>query len=151
MSGKTNWKVIKVPEELHKKLLALARKKKKAIHMIIMEAIAFHREQEKFPSVKEDLPMTDKISWYIFKLSSSVGAFKEHPSLQNYALLERTCAQIQYRLGVDTSLILRYAKYLLSHNDPDIRIELNMATKFVIVEILNKHLIIPSKKTSEKK
>jgi len=135
------WTTVKVPTELREFIRRLALKENKVEWQVIMNALSFYYMQKQKPRVKEDGSLIDKISWYITKIGTSVGSFKENPSEENLEKLKRTAQQIQERLGVDTSLLVRVAESYMRYHDEDSRMELNAALKMLILDIIYKKLV----------
>ena len=87
MGSKVKWTTIKVPKEIRDKIREISESEGRAYWRVLTEAISFYVTQKKKPRVKEDLPALDKCSWYIAKVSMSVGALKENPNESNFCLL----------------------------------------------------------------
>ena len=136
MSKKIKWSTIKVPKEFLEKLREVSENEGRAYWRVLTEALSFYVTQKKKPKKKTELPILDKCSWYIAKVSMSVGALKENPTEKNLNYLRRTLEQIEERLGIDTSLLWKiandYAKEQSTHN----KMELNMTLKMLIVDII---------------
>jgi len=135
------WTTIKVPVELREKVKDLAKKEGKVAWQIIQDSIAFYYAQKQKPKVKEDASLIDKISWYIAKISMSVGEFKASPTPENLERLRKSADQIQERLGVDTSLLIRNAEAYMRDPDTDNRMELNASLKMLILDIIMNKLV----------
>ena len=131
---KISWKLIKVPKELHSLIFTLARRQKTSAWRVIQKALAYYttilRSQH-----RAALPL-EKVSWYTFKISSSVGEFKARPTEKNLQFLEKTCRQIQERLGIDTSRVLFCAQQYYKAQTSKNRMALNDATKIVVSQII---------------
>jgi len=138
---KIKWTTIKMPVELRDKINELAEKMEKPAWKIVMNAISFFDEQLRNPRLKERLPVVDKISWYIVKISMSVAEFKVNPTDENFARLIRTAEQIKERLGIDTDLLLRAAEAYKKEPNTDNRMELNAALKMLVFEMIMEKLI----------
>jgi len=134
------WSTVKVPGELRAKIRALAEDEGKAEWRIILDALSFYEAQKRRPRLKEELPVWEKVSWYVVKLAMSVGELKAKPTPENLELLRRTCLQIEERLGVNTGLLVRTAEAYLKDPSVDNRMELNASVKMVVFEIIYTHL-----------
>jgi len=134
--SKKRWTTISVPTELREMIKNLALRENKSEWQIVMDSVSFYYAQKQKPRIKEEASILDKVSWYITKLATSVGALKENPSEQNLERLKKTAEQVQERLGVDTSLLVRVAEAYMRYRDEDSRMELNAALKMVILEII---------------
>jgi len=133
---KRRWTTVRIPTELRDYIRNLAMRENKTEWQIIMDSVSFYYAQKQKPRVKEEASILDKVSWYITKLATSVGAFKENPSEDNLLRLRKTAEQVKERLGVDTSLLVRVAEAYMNYRDEDSRMELNAALKMVILEII---------------
>ena len=141
----TSWKLIKVPEHLHSKLFKIAKEKDKAMWEIIEKALEVYEIYERKDKPKKEIPVIDRISWYVIKLAMSVGAFKENPTIENYQQLEKTARQVKERLGIETGEIIEIAKrYFDEGDETEIKIELNMALKFVVMHMIDKYFFSES-------
>jgi len=154
--GATIW----VPIEFKEKVKALAQKQGKAEWKVLLDAIALYEASLRKPRVKEELPIVDKVLWYIEKLCMSVGEFKANPSEENLQRTLRTVSQVKERLGIDTSLLERalidYSRMVKGSNksreeEAEARMEVNMALKSVLIEITYKWILkeeLPSQSVS---
>jgi hypothetical protein len=145
---------IYVPVELKRKIKELSERTGKAQWRILLDAIALYESTLRKPKMKEELPVVDKVVWYMQKLSMSVGALKENPSEANLEKTMKTIQQVKERLGVDTSLLERavvdYVKLISNRpGDPiekhrledEAKTEINMALKSVLLEIVYKWIL----------
>jgi hypothetical protein len=71
---------IYAPVELKEKIKYLSEKTGKPQWKILLEALALYETSLRKPKAKEELPVIDKVIWYIEKLCMSIGALKENPS-----------------------------------------------------------------------
>jgi len=131
------WSTIKVPVGLRDAINRIVEKEGKPAWRIVQDAIAFYYAQKQKPRIKEDASLIDKISWYIAKVAMSVGKFKASPTQENFERLRKTAQQIQERLGVDTSLLIRNAEaYMRDPEDIDNKTELDASLKMLILDII---------------
>jgi hypothetical protein len=150
IQGTTLW----LPKELKDRIKMLSQRYGKAQWKILLDALSLYETQLRKPKTKEDLPMVDKILWYIEKLSMSVGAFKENPSEGNLRRLMNTIGQVRDRLKVDTRLLEKAVtdySVAVTYNFKDASekhtavdesiMELNMALKSVLIEMVYKHIL----------
>jgi hypothetical protein len=144
--GATIW----VPLEFKQRVRQLAQKQGKAEWRVLLDALSLYETSLRRPKVKEELPVVDKVLWYIEKLCMSVGEFKASPTEENLQKTMRTVSQVRERLGVDTSLLERaltdYARMLKGNKgegeeEAEARMEVNMALKSVLVEITYKWIL----------
>jgi hypothetical protein len=148
--GKGKGATIWVPMEFKNRVKALAEKQGKAEWKILLDALSLYETSLRRPKVKEELPVVDKVLWYIEKLCMSVGEFKASPTEENLQKTMRTISQVRERLGVDTSLLERalsdYIRMVKGSNrsrgeEVEARVEVNMALKSVLVEITYKWIL----------
>ena len=153
--GGPRWRTVRVPAELDEKLKALSERTKWAKWKVILEAIAMYESFLRKPRAKGELPVVDKIVWYVEKLCMSVGALKERPVEENLRKTTKTVAQIRERLKVDTSLLEKaVVDYYDAANSPlekgpderhavldEATVELNMALKSVLLEIAYNYIL----------
>jgi hypothetical protein len=145
---------IYVPQEFKSKVKELSERSGKPQWKVLLEAITLYEATLRRPKMKEELPIVDKVVWYIQKLSMSIGALKENPSEENLARTLNTIRQVKERLLVDTGLLERavvdYVKLVSSApQDPvekhrvldEARMEINMALKSVLLEIVYKWVL----------
>jgi len=100
------WKHIKVPASFKEKLKQMSEREKRAIWQIIYDAFTYYEAQKRRPRIKEDLPILDKVSWYIAKTSMAVCWYLATLSDTNYELTVKTITETGARLGVDTRELL---------------------------------------------
>jgi hypothetical protein len=155
--GATIW----VPGEFKERVKHLAQKQGKAEWKVLLDALAFYETSLRKPRVKEELPVVDKIIWYIQKLSMSIGELKVNPTDENLQKTLKTVQQVRERLGVDTSLLERaltdYVRLLKGNkkereDEVEARMEVNMALKSVLIEIVFKWILkeeLPSQSGSQ--
>jgi len=140
VKGRREWTTIRVPRELKDRIDFLRRKLGKVTWEVILDSITLYESFIKRPSVRQTLPTIDKVSWYITKLATSFGAFKEVPNEENYQYVVKRVEEIKSRLGVDADLLLRVCEYYKSIKDEDlrrkVRVDLNTAFKQTVKDII---------------
>jgi hypothetical protein len=145
---------IYVPQEFKQKIKELSERTGKAQWRILLDALALYESTLRKPRTKEELPVVDKVVWYMQKLSMSIGALKENPSEENLARTLNTIRQVKERLLVDTGLLERavvdYVKLVsTAPQDPierhrledEAKMEVNMALKSTLLEIVYKWVL----------
>ena len=145
---------IYVPVEFKQKIKELSERTGKAQWRLLLDALTLYESTLRKPRVKEELPVVDKVVWYMQKLAMSIGALKENPSGENLNKTMKTIQQIKERLQVDTGLLERavidYVRLAGSApQDPVSRhrfldeatMEVNMALKSVLLEIVYTHIL----------
>jgi hypothetical protein len=155
--GATIW----VPGEFKERVRLLAQKQGKAEWKVLLDALALYETSLRKPKAKEELPVVDKVVWYVQKLSMSIGEFKANPIEENLQKTLKTVGQVRERLGVDTSLLERaltdYARLLKGNrgerdDEVEARMEINMALKSVLIEIVFRWILkeeLPSQSASQ--
>jgi hypothetical protein len=144
--GTTIW----APYEFKSRIVFLSKRYNKPQWKILMEALALYETQIRKAKTKESLPVVDKVIWYIQKLCMSIGSLKALPSQENAERTKVTINQIKERLQVDTGILERAVNDFVSitklnnkeHEKIDeATMELNMALKSVLIEIVYKHIL----------
>ena len=146
---------IYAPYELKEKLKRLSEKTGRPQWKILLEALELYETSLRKPRAKEELPIVDKVVWYIEKLAMSIGALKENPSNENHQKTLKTIQQIRERLKIDTAILERaVADFIKTVNTKasngaekhimldEAVIELNMALKSVLIEIVYTYILL---------
>jgi len=154
---------ISLSREIYEKLDSLSKRTRKSKQNIILEALSLYETQIRRPRIKEDFPITDKIIWYMMKLSMSIGALKENPTETNLNKTMKTISQIRDRLKVNTSVLEKavqdfYISIKTLPDDPSLRhdvidevtMEINMALKSVLIEIFFNYIYKEAPESEEK-
>jgi len=154
---------ISLSREIYEKLDSLSKRTRKSKQNIILEALSLYETQIRRPRIKEDFPITDKIIWYMMKLSMSIGALKENPTETNLNKTMKTISQIRDRLKVNTSVLEKavqdfYISIKTLPDDPSLRhdvidevtMEINMALKSVLIEIFFNYIYKEAPEETEK-
>jgi hypothetical protein len=159
--GKGKGGTIWVPTEFKERVKAHAQKQGKAEWKVLLDALALYETSLRKPKAKEELPVVDKVVWYVQKLAMSIGELKASPTEENLMKTLKTVSQVKERLGVDTSLLERavndYYKLLRGNkrereDEVEARMEVNMALKSVLIEIVFKWILkeeLPSQSGSQ--
>ena len=125
---------IRIPISLKNELQEKAKQKNVAMWQIILEAITTHRNVKAGKMQRSEL---DKISWYIYKVSSSFGELRANPNVENRTATLETLRQLHDRLGIEVSdaeIIVK--QYDGSHNKKK---SLNDVGKLIVMRILEKY------------
>jgi len=134
------WTTIKVPIQVKERIDYLRSKTGKVTWEVILESISFYEEFIRRPRVRTSTTNLDKLAWYITKLATSFGAFKENPSKENFEYLVKRVEELKKRFGIEAEILLRMSEYYMRTKDEDlkkkIRIDLNTAFKQVIKELI---------------
>jgi len=135
--GRTPTKTIRIPIDFWIELKYRAERQKTAMWRILWQAY-MHYRQAYLSHFKLNTSALSRISWYVFKLGSSVGALKENPTKENLELLKRTLDQLEKRLGVNVVTVRERAEAYVKRPDRKNKVALNDATKSLIAEIIVK-------------
>jgi len=134
------WSTIRVPKEVKQRIDYIREKTGKVTWEVINDAVSFYEVIIKNPKRKQEMSNIEKVAWYITKMATAFGAFKENPTEENYQYIIKRVEEIKQRFGVDASIIARIADYYRSIKDEEvrkkIRIDMNMAFKQVIKDII---------------
>jgi len=152
--GRGSQTTVWVPKELKERIKSLADKYGKPQWKILLDALSLYETSIRKARTKEELPVVDKVVWYIEKLSMSVGALKENPSETNLQKTLKTLKQVKERLDVDIRLLERAVNDYVSLTKKlssnaveqhelldEATMELNMALKSVLIEIVYKYIL----------
>lgn len=128
------WKRVKVPAELHRMLVEEARREKIAVWKVIQRGVTLWRTstRQAFKPVSD----VSRCSWYVYKLSASVGELRGKPNAENLNALIATCMEVAKRLKVDTSLLVMAAEQYVKRPSKKERMVLNDAAKDVVAQIM---------------
>jgi hypothetical protein len=150
VKGTTIW----VPREFKTRVIELSKRYKKPQWKLLLEALSLYEAQLRKPKVKEDLPIVDKVVWYMQKLGMSIGILKANPTDENMQKTLNTITQVRDRLGIDTGVLERAVNDYVTINKKTFKngsvkhdqideatMELNMALKSVLMEIMYKHIL----------
>jgi hypothetical protein len=125
---------IRIPISLKNELQEKAKQKNVAMWQIILESITILKQTKAGMVKRSEL---DKISWYIYKVSSSFGELKANPNAENKTATLETLRQLRDRLGIEVSdaeIIVK--QYDGSHSKKKI---LNDTGKLIVMRILEKY------------
>ncbi len=148
--GTTIW----VPVEFKNRVRSLSERYRKSQWRILLDALSLYEAQLRKPVVKAELSSVDKVIWYIEKLCMSIGVLKENPSENNVYKTLKTISQVRERLEVNTDILERaindYVRLVHKKSEDAIEkhasideatMELNMALKSVLMDIMYKHIL----------
>jgi len=151
---KSKGTTIYVPYELKERIDSLAKRYNKDRWKIVLEALSLYETSIRRARVKEELPVVDKVIWYIEKLAMSIGILKAVPTKENLQRTMKTIQQVRERLEVNTTILEKAVEDYVNAmsvqiDDPSRRhdvideatIELNMSLKSVLIEIIYKWVL----------
>lgn len=143
------FKTLSIPQDLHERITEISKKLKVSKWRVIEQAISLLYTYIKKPYKKAEIPILDKVSWYIAKVGMSVGALKENPTKENYEKTKTTLNQVFERLLVDTETIERAVDNFIKTKNTEAKMEVNMALKMLILDIIYKHIYKEKQKEEE--
>jgi predicted transcriptional regulator len=145
---------IYVPYELKERIDSLAKRYNKDRWKIVLEALSLYETSIRRARTKEELPIVDKVIWYVEKLAMSIGILKASPTKENLMKTMKTIAQVKERLQVNTTILEKavedYVNAMSVQIDDlarrhdvidEVTIELNMALKSVLIEIVYRWIL----------
>jgi len=127
--------IVRLPRPLWGAIKSVATKEKVPMWKIILKAWSYYIKQYREHHVHARTTL-EKAAWYCFKVSASVGQFKENPSKENYEMLKKTAEQLKKRLNIDIDLLLGAAGNYYMHHSGTNKMALNDATKIVVLSII---------------
>jgi len=152
--GRGRWKRVTIPVELYEKIRERAEYRGVALWKVLLDAYTFYESITKRAGGLQELPSVDKAVWYMEKVAMSVGALKASPTEENLKKTLKTLTQIRDRLGVNVEVLERavndyYSTVVKLPENPverheavdEVTLELNMALKSVLFEILYRLVI----------
>lgn len=101
----TKFSNVKVPEELKERIKSIATAEGRAMWQVILDGISFYESQRRRSRLKEELPLHEKVSWYIAKLSMAVCHYLATGKDENFYETLATIDEVGKRLKVDVSLL----------------------------------------------
>jgi hypothetical protein len=102
----SKWNNVKVPDYLLEKIDSISRREKRARWQVLYDSLSYYEAQKKKPAIKNELPMLEKVSWYIAKLSQAVTWYITNPDEEHYQFTIKTISEIGTRLNVDVNELL---------------------------------------------
>jgi len=143
-TSRSRWTMIRVPEEVRDLVKDIADKDGRAQWKVVLEAVSLYDSFRRRPKTKSKLPLIEKTAWYITKLATSFGAFKENPNEPNFKYLKERVEELRDRLSVDADILLKMAEYYMATNDQSLRtkikIDMNTAFKQVVKDLITTQL-----------
>ncbi|PMP89124.1 MAG: hypothetical protein C0173_06075 [Desulfurella sp.] len=134
------YRSIKIREDIYNLIKDYKQKHKVPISTAVAHAVSFLQQAERKPKVKENLPLADKVSWYITKTVMSAGAFKENPNEQNFNYLMQNLSDMKKRLGAEISFAQEAAQKMMAKKKEnwtvEEKIEYNTAVKSLVLQLL---------------
>jgi hypothetical protein len=95
------WKTLKLPSFLYESIQSISERENRAMWEVIADAFSYYEAQKRQPKLKMELPILEKLSWYIAKITYGVSFFLAKPTDVNYTITIATLDETEKRLGVD--------------------------------------------------
>ncbi len=138
---KYKYKQIHIDEATYNRIKEIAKKTKSKNTTVIRQSIDIYYNMVVKPIRKSSIPDINKVAWYIFKLSQSVGELKVECSEENYNYLIKNLEDFEKRLGIDTryfaDVVDKFYKNECKKNSSTY-IEINDNAKLIITSLLEK-------------
>jgi hypothetical protein len=109
-SEEEKWKTVKLPSFLHESIQSMSERENRAMWEVIADAFSYYEAQKRQPKLKMELPVLEKLSWYIAKITYGVSFFLAKPTDVNYTITMTTLEETEKRLEVD----LKELKYAIA-------------------------------------
>ncbi len=122
-----------MPENVYREIARVAKSQGTAMWKVIVEMISTYRAVRR---ERGKTPVSDKVAWYITKLSMSAGEFRGNPNDRNRKYFMRTIEQIESRLKVNLSELKSVVRSY--KGDSASRKALNDTVKLAIMKIMEK-------------
>jgi len=142
------WKTIKIPSFLYSSIREMSYRENRAVWEVISDAFSYYSAQKRKPKLKMELPLLEKLSWYIAKISFGVSFCIAKPSDVNYKITLATIEETEQRLGVDLKELREAIIFykILKRRSPSKRIAMIKVLKVAISRMIEKTL---SKETNQ--
>ncbi|RLE83627.1 MAG: hypothetical protein DRJ67_11890 [Thermoprotei archaeon] len=127
------WRRINLPENVYREIARVARSRGIAMWKVVVEMVSVYRAARRQPGKR---PVSDKVAWYITKLTMSAGEFRGNPNDRNRKYFMRTIEQIESRLEVDLSELKSVVRSY--DGSKQARKTLNDVVKLAIMKIIEK-------------
>jgi len=128
---------IRVPCELRDTIKDTAKRMHFSMWELVYQSVSYYRSAY-LSHFEKDSTEIGKISWYIYKISASIGEFRGNPSKDNGELLQKTAEQLAERLGIDINMLKTAAIKYFQNPSQENRILLNDAGKDIVAQLLTK-------------
>lgn len=139
---------IRVPVEFRNLVKTLAEKRGVPQWKILHESVVHYRIAF-LSHFTMNTKKLNKASWYAYKLSASVGAFRSSPTPENKELLMKTIEQLEQRLGVNGEMLKRAIEDYYKVQSKKYKIALNDAAKELVAQVIVKILGVDEKEEKE--
>jgi len=140
--AKQKWTTLHVPVETLDTLKRIKARSKedKANWKIITEALSYYSSVISSPRKLMSVDNSDKVAWYIMKVTMTFGKFLDNPTEENFNLLNQRLDEIKQRLNANVETVKKLSEqYMRTKNEEEkmkTRVTLNQAVKMLIKEMI---------------
>ncbi|RSN72703.1 hypothetical protein [Candidatus Methanodesulfokora washburnensis] len=138
------WTTIRVPAEVRDAIKFTAKRMHFPMWQIVYQAVSYYRTAY-LSHFEKNATDIGKVAWYIYKISASIGSFREKPTKENGELLQKTAMQLAERMDINIDLLKTAAVKYYHQQTEENRILLNDAGKDIVAQLLAKLDIIEKK------
>jgi hypothetical protein len=124
---------MRIPRGLKEEIKREAEKRNATMWQVLVESLSAYREVRRGRVQRNDI---DRISWYVFKLSASIGELRASPTQENKQKTLETLSEIGERLGVSVEELELAVKAYDGSREK--RRVLNDTAKLLVTRILEK-------------
>jgi len=133
VEGKTKTTHMRIPRSLKDEIKAEAERRGISMWQVLVESLSTYRQMRSGRIQRNDM---DKIAWYVFKLSASIGELRASPGPETRTATLVTLQQIKDRLGVTVDELEIVVKDYDGSKEK--RKVLNDTAKLIVMRILEK-------------
>ncbi|RLE88781.1 MAG: hypothetical protein DRJ67_01055 [Thermoprotei archaeon] len=131
---KIRWKWVRIPEEVWRSIRDQARRENIAIWKVLQRAWSYWVSASRSHHI--DVANIDKLAWYVYKVSASVGEFRARPTEENLKWIENNAKILKDRYGIEADKLVLAARQYMKRPTKKSRMVLNDAAKEVIIQII---------------
>jgi len=136
---KYKYKELHTDENTYKKIKELAMLTKSHMTTVVRQSVDIYYNMVKRPKEKSNMPDVNKIAWYIFKFSQSVGQLKAECTEENFNHLMKNLEDLKKRFGLDvdyfSGIMKKFYEFGCNKNAPTY-VDINDNAKLIITTLL---------------
>ena len=138
---KYRYKELHTDENTYKKIRELAMLTKSHMTTVIRQSVDIYYNMVKRPKTKSDMPDINKIAWYVYKFSQSVGQLKAECTEENFNHLMKNLEDLKKRFEIDTDyfagIMKKFYEFGCSKNTSTY-VDINDNAKVIITTLLER-------------
>jgi Fe2+ transport system protein B len=146
---KYKYKELHTDENTYKKIKELALLTKSHMTTVVRQSVDIYYNMVKRPKTKSGMPDINKVAWYIFKFSQSVGQLKAECTEENFNHLMKNLEDLKNRLGLDVDyfegIVKKFYEFGCNKN-VSTYVDINDNAKLIITTLLERLLEKPEEK-----